>query len=274
MNNNNRSSELNTIVKVALLLGFAAFYIVSLLTGSVHLYVHPRMIPFMIFAAVVMIAIAAVYFFKYINPGVKNSGIRPLLLFIAALLMAWAFPAQTFNADTGTAGAPQLTAVGGISEADISESSGAPTPADADDFTSADGSTPGPANVPDSAAPEGILVFDDQNYYENLYNIYQDLDAFVGRDVQLTGFVFKDDAALQSDEFVASRLLMVCCAADMQTVGLLCRWPSAVQLEPDAWVKVSGTLDTVEVDGDTIPVIEVISVETAAAPDVEYIYPF
>ena len=273
MNNNKRSSELNTIVKVALLLGFAAFYVVSLLTGSVHLYVHPRMIPFMIFAAVVMVAIAAVYFFKYVNPSVTNTGFRPLLLFIAALLMAWAFPAQAFDAGTGTAGAPQLTAVGGVSGSGPSVSPDALTSADADNTTAAD-STPSPASAPDSASPDSVLAFDDQNYYENLYNIYGDLDAFVGRDVQLTGFVFKDDASLRSDEFVTARLLMVCCAADMQTVGLLCHWPSAAELDSDAWVTVTGTLEKIEVDGETLPFVEAKTVEITATPDIEYIYPF
>jgi putative membrane protein len=233
MRNNNRSSEINTAVKVALLLGFAAFYIVSMLTGSVSLYVHPRMIPFMIFAAVVMVIIAAVYFIKHIDPGTKSEGLRPLLLFVAALIMAWAFPAQTFDAGTGTAGAPQLSAADGVSARNpifpraggrrsrhVSGADGENADGAAISASEEDGGDDGASG---STGHGGTLVFDQDNYYENLYNIYKDLDAFVGRDVELTGFVFKDSDTLQGDEFVAARLLMVCCAADMQTVGLLCR---------------------------------------------------
>lgn len=280
MNENHRSSELNTVVKVALLLGFAAFYIVSLLTGSVSLYVHPRMIPSMIFAAVVMVIIAAVYFIKYVDTGAKNNGLRPLLLFVAALVMAWVFPAQTFNAGTGTAGAPQLTAVD-VGSGPQTDGSPAPTGAAAgtletDDSADAESAPISAAGADGTAGTpgSGTLVFNDKNYYENLCGIYQDPDAYVGRDIELTGFVFKDSGTLHGDEFVAARLLMVCCAADMQTVGLLCRWPSAAGLEPDTWVRVTGTLGKAEFNGEYVPVIEAETVEEAAAPDIVYIYPF
>ena len=273
---NNKRSELNTIVKVALLLGFAAFYLVTILSGSVSLYVHPRMIPFMIFAAVVMTVIAAVFFLKHLSPAAKSDGLRPLLLFIAALLIAWIFPAQTFNADTGTAGTPQLSSTAGVSDSAASNNDTAQT-ADVPDASDTGSS----AGTPDQIQPEIIeetpqnssLMFDADNYYENLYNIYADLDAFAGRDVELTGFIYMDEA-LNDNEFVIARLLMVCCAADMQTVGLLCQWPEAGKLVQDTWVTVTGTLAKTELDGAYVPVIEVTAVEETTAPDIAYIYPF
>ena len=278
---NNKHAELNTVVKVALLLGFAAFYIVTLFNGSVSLYVHPRMIPFMIFAAAVMVIIAVVYFVSHVNPGTKKDGLRPLLLFIAALLMAWAFPAQTFDTDSGTAGAPQLSAAAGLDAAAAADNT---EQADIVAAQAADASVNDEPSASDTAeesktaasvddAVSSTLIFEADNFYENLYNIYADMDAFIGREVELTGFVYRDDA-LYDDEFVTARLLMVCCAADMQTVGLLCRWPDAGELESDTWVTVTGTLTKTALDGESIPVIEATSVEETSAPDIVYIYPF
>ncbi len=279
MRNNNRSSEINTAVKVALLLGFAAFYIVSMLTGSVSLYVHPRMIPFMIFAAVVMVIIAAMP----VSTGAAGSSSSPMTAGNREPTRAASMKAGP--ARRNQIGAPQLSAADGVSgsQSDIS-----PAPADAGagmspaaDGENADGAAisaseedGGDDGASGSTGHGGTLVFDQDNYYENLYNIYKDLDAFVGRDVELTGFVFKDSDTLQGDEFVAARLLMVCCAADMQTVGLLCRWTSAGELEPDTWVRVTGTLDKLMLDGEYVPVIMARSVEETVPPDIVYIYPF
>ena len=50
--------NINTAIKIILLLGFASFFMVTIFTGSVSLYVHPRIVPYMIFASVVMVIIA------------------------------------------------------------------------------------------------------------------------------------------------------------------------------------------------------------------------
>ena len=54
--------NINIALKILLLFGFAAFFLRTVLTGSVSLYVHPRIIPYMIFAAAAMIVIAFLLF--------------------------------------------------------------------------------------------------------------------------------------------------------------------------------------------------------------------
>jgi uncharacterized membrane protein YcgQ (UPF0703/DUF1980 family) len=45
-------------------------------------------------------------------------------------------------------------------------------------------------------------------------------------------------------------------------------------LEPDTWVRVTGTLDKLVLDGEYVPVIMARSVEETVPPDIVYIYPF
>ena len=89
----------------------------------------------------------------------------------------------------------------------------------------------------------------------------------------VTGFVFRDES-FGTDQFVAARLLMVCCAADMQTVGLLCQYDGAAQFESDSWVTVTGVLQKVPFGGEDAPCIAVESAVAAEEPEDAYIYPY
>jgi putative membrane protein len=63
-----RYLNINVALKILLLLGFAFFFLNSVVTGSVSLYVHPRIIPYLIFAAVVMVIIALLLMGNLFNP--------------------------------------------------------------------------------------------------------------------------------------------------------------------------------------------------------------
>ncbi len=262
--------------KILMLLGFAGFYLQTLFTGSVTLYVHPRIIPYILFAATVMIVNAVLLFGQFFNPGTKKASAWPLLFFIIPLIMAFTLPAVSFDSDTGTAGDIQLS----VSDSASNEKESAAVQ-EADTDTVPDNSDSVAVEEPEkeSSAAEnemqdGVLVFNNENYYEYLCDIYADLAVYKGTEVELTGFVYNGDDGFADDEFVAARLLMVCCAADMQTVGLLCRWDGASGLESDTWVKVTGTITGIEFGEEVTPLVEVEIVEMIDKPDTEYIYPY
>lgn len=126
----------------------------------------------------------------------------------------------------------------------------------------------------DISLQDGVLVMDSSNYYKCLCAIYADMDKYEGTSVEVVGFVFNENESFAEDEFVPARLMMVCCAADMQPVGLLCQYEKALELEANSWVKVSGTIKEAEFDGETIPVIVAQSVEMTEEPDNAYVYPY
>lgn len=55
--------------------------------------------------------------------------------------------------------------------------------------------------------------------------------------------------------------------------GFICRYENTHALENDKWVKIIGTIDKIEFEGDTIPIINVKSIEETNKPSDEYIYP-
>jgi len=68
--------------------------------------------------------------------------------------------------------------------------------------------------------------------------------------------------------------MMVCCAADMQPVGFLCRYEQTSNLKSDSWVKVTGVIGKTEFEGENVPFIEAQSVTNVDKPENDYIYPY
>ena len=240
------SLNFNAVLKALLLFGFAAFYLRSVFTGTVSQYVHPRIIPYLVFAAAVMIIIGILLLASAAGSRSKSGSSWQLIFFALPLLMAFTLPPQPLAADTNAVGDLQLSSAAAGQESQ--------------------------SNV--AAIPEdGPIDIESGNYYPILCDLYTDLDKYVGRTVTVTGFVFRDES-FASDQFVAARLLMVCCAADMQTVGLLCQYDDAATLESDSWVAVTGVLQKVPFGGEDVPCIAVESVEAVEEPEDAYIYPY
>lgn len=270
--------NMNVALRILLLLGFAAFFLYTIFTGSVSLYVHPRIIPFMIFAAAVMIIIAFLHFGLLFQQREKKFNSWPLFLFIIPLIMAFALPAEPFN--SGTKAVREIELSGGVSTASQAENSSQNL--SLQDTPEAEGlntGTESAAAKENSAEGEtllknGVLVMDNNNFYNCMSEVYDHLEEYEGTPIEVVGFVFKDNDKFAKNEFVPSRMMMVCCAADMVPVGFLCRYDKAAKLETDSWVKVTGTIRQTEFDGKVIPYIEAESVEKAQKPDDDYVYPY
>lgn len=261
------------VSKIFLLLGFAFFFLRAIVTGDVDLYVHPRVIPYLMFAAAAMTVIAVLLAFSLRKPG-RAERAGPLIFFAVPLILALALSPKPLDASTGTAGDVQLTDGAAFSDTAASVPTETGTAPDSESTAPADGA------AQDTASPEtgitlqdGVLVIDSGNFYPAICALYADLKQYQGTPVETVGFVFRDESFVEN-EFVPARLLMVCCAADMQTVGLLCRYDGTAQLAADSWVKVTGTLEAVEYNGETIPCIAAQTVEPVDQPADAYVYPY
>lgn len=99
---------------------------------------------------------------------------------------------------------------------------------------------------------------------------------YVNYTIKMTGFVYIDDT-FQKDEFMASRLLMTCCVADLSPVGLICKYDKTPQLKSNSWVTVEGVLFTSEYEynGQTCYTPELTVTEITPAKEVEgYVYAY
>lgn len=265
---NKRSLNGAVALKILLLVGFAAFYLRAILTGTADKYVHPRVIPYLIFAAGVMLVVAVLLLKELLRPRGKKESVWPLLFFALPLLMAFAVPPQSFHSSTGAAGVVQLTG-----ESAASSDTVQPAQSTQGQGGAASGGAGGTAED-GGFLQNGVIVMSSGNFYSCLNELYAHLDQYKGKPIQVEGFVFKDNGGFAKDEFVPARLMMVCCAADMEPIGLLCRYDKTPQLKADSWVDVTGTVGEAEFEGKTVPCIAVQSVEPAQNPDEAYVYPY
>jgi putative membrane protein len=100
---------------------------------------------------------------------------------------------------------------------------------------------------------------------------------YVGYKIKLTGFVYIDPELCHEDEFMASRMLMTCCAADVTPLGLICKYDKTSQLKSSSWVTVEGTLFSAEQEynGQPYDTPEISVTEIIPAKEVSgYVYAY
>lgn len=112
-----------------------------------------------------------------------------------------------------------------------------------------------------------IIVFNVKNYIHYLEEIGRNINEHKGKKVIISGFVHKEDS-FKKNEFILSRILMNCCAADSQVLGIICNWDKIEMIEKDSWVNIEGILTS----KNNHPVILVQKLEKAKTPDNTYIY--
>lgn len=274
------------VFKIVLLFGFSAFFLIIILTGAVSYYVHPRIEPYMIFSSIVMTLIAFLMMARLKLHTHNNKSLGSLIFFAVPLLLVLILPPQPMgaaNVNTTDLLASSQSATTGISSASNAETDSPSEVQQTEPETFETQSTAQPdltmagqpmeTDVPAKPQMETLLVTSN-NFYDVLNALYDEMDQYQGRRIEMTGFVFVDPENFDSDQFVPARLLMTCCAADMVAVGVLCRYDDASSLEEDSWVRVAGTVSITEFMGETVPCIEAESVTPATAPDDEYIYPY
>ncbi|MDR2132773.1 MAG: TIGR03943 family protein [Clostridiales Family XIII bacterium] len=234
-------------------------------SGKYLTYVTPRMAPYLYFAAAVMLLWAGADAFRLFRPRNRVRVAHCLVPAIPILLLLLPHsPLSASDVGYGYAGGSAFAGPGAQSaaqaaarEAEGDLEFGEPQ----DEITATD------------ASSGAFIEVEDDAFYSWLNELYMNLDTYVGCQISVTGFVFKDPETLAADEFVPARLGMTCCVADLVPYGLVCKYAAAGELAPDTWVKVRGVVRKGEYAGFEEPQIEVTSVEPAE-PVEGYIYPF
>ncbi len=117
-----------------------------------------------------------------------------------------------------------------------------------------------------------VIMIEEETYIESLTTIDLFLDTFVGRELQISGFIFREDN-LSDQQFVIARFAMQCCAADAMPFGVLVESDHANSYAKDEWVRIRGTLTKTEFNGYEIMLIEADSIERITEPASPYVYP-
>jgi putative membrane protein len=119
---------------------------------------------------------------------------------------------------------------------------------------------------------DDVIIVRDELFMEILTAIDLFLDSFVGKTVEISGFVYREPD-MNQNQFVVGRFAMDCCSADALPYGVLVEDTGGAQYKNDSWIKVRGQIDTTVYDGIEIMVFKPEFIESIAAPATPYIYP-
>ncbi|MCG3207089.1 MAG: putative two-component membrane permease complex subunit SMU_746c [Anaerolineae bacterium] len=101
----------------------------------------------------------------------------------------------------------------------------------------------------------------------------KDPAAFAGQEAKVTGFVYRDER-FAPNEFMVSRFVVSCCAADAAPIGLVVRAENGSDFASDAWVEVTGQFTPGQFAGESLPLLAAASVSPTDVPEQPYLYPY
>lgn len=297
-----RRFNIDVVLKLIILLGFALFFFITIWTGKVQLFVHPRIVPYLKFGIVAMIVMSLFLLRDVFKPQRKKVNVFQYLFFIIPLIMAFSLPAKDISSSSMSFG--NMNVAGQVSSTSKEDASNVDNldNSNTTDELSVDGSSSDNSSNANSVSDDtssvnnnqntdkslidddeteddslklqgDTVVMDDNNFVKWVQEIYNNPSKYEGKKIKVTGFVFKG-TQFKSNEFVPARLMMVCCAADMSPIGLLAHYNNASELKQDSWFKFSGKIVKGEFNGQQTAVIDIESVEKTAKPKNEYVYPY
>ncbi|RAV21076.1 TIGR03943 family putative permease subunit [Paenibacillus contaminans] len=151
--------------------------------------------------------------------------------------------------------------------------SGAPaSEAELDELFKADKYTENFAKLAKKLYGLETIAVKEEGFIETLSAIDLFMKPFVGKKIELSGFVYREDD-MQTNQFVVARFQLQCCSADAAPFGVMVEYDRAPSFATDAWVKLSGTLGTTNYGGNEIVVIKAAKIEKIAEPKNVYVYP-
>lgn len=266
--------NIEVLLKLMVLLGFSFFFSYILITDKILLYISPRNIIYVKFSIMILL-ILSLFVTKDIFKPTGRVNIFSYLIFIIPLLMALIFPAKPMNS-TSIASIDIKANEKFIDRSTNTSSDNAVNNEskykDANDSSTNADSNLNQFDMEIKMCGDTIIMTDD-NFSRWLTEIYTNMDKYKDKKIQLTGFVLKNDK-FNKNEFVSARLMMSCCAADLQPVGFLCHYNMEDTLKKDSWITLKGTLDITTHDDEKMPLILVEDIKNTEKPKKEYIYPY
>ncbi len=95
---------------------------------------------------------------------------------------------------------------------------------------------------------------------------------YLGQTAKVTGFVYHDPR-LPANQFIVSRFVITCCTADASAIGMIVTWGQSSTLKENAWIEVKGPVQSAQLGGQPIPLIEAVLVQPVQQPQQPYLYP-
>lgn len=230
-----------------LLMALTIFYLLE--TSIIFNLIHPKMKKYLIFATVVLTLLSLAQIPMIFTIPDRGGVKKGIIVFLGALVM-----------------------IGTVSRLDISTSNIASKGIKLS--TKSYWKDTGDNHHHNEKVPQGIIELKGENFYCYLEDIEKNLSAFIGREVIVEGMVYKT-SSMKKDEFIVSRMVMSCCAADAQVIGIKCDGNLEASLN-EQWVELRGTIGKTKILEDRklvdVPKINVTYLKKINKPSNLYIY--
>lgn len=125
--------------------------------------------------------------------------------------------------------------------------------------------------VSDSIVTSNTTQIAADNYTQTLVDVYSNLDSYIGRSVNFTGYIYRL-SDFKDSEFVLARDMLINSDSQSVVVGFLCNSDDSKDLKDNQWVNVTGTI----IKGyyhDEIPVIDITEIKEVNEPDSPFVFP-
>lgn len=119
---------------------------------------------------------------------------------------------------------------------------------------------------------QDTVYVQEAGFIETLTTLDLYKENFLGKEIVISGFVYREDDMTQN-QFVVARLAMMCCSADTEPYGILATYSHGNHLAEDTWVRITGVLTTTAYREYEIMDLDVSKVEYIETPSTPYVYP-
>lgn len=251
--------HLDRLIWALLLLSWSAFITQLVVSDQILLYLHPKMIGFAVAAALGFGLLGLVRFSRALKATNSSAPRIGYLAFALPLLLSL------------TAGHRGLgsTALG---------TRLLKTAADTSSVISVIRDNLGLEARLSALNPGDTLVVDDLIFADLFYDMTERPHRYDGLRLEVLGFAHRTPGLSASSLFV-TRLLLTCCAADSEPLGILAHGPLLQRIGESEWLRVEGQVALTRYNNPytgqeiDLPVILVDSVAVVSQPSVPYIYP-
>jgi putative membrane protein len=235
--------NINEFIWFLILTLFTLYIYFLISSGKITLFLHPKMIKYAAFSFVIFGELAVVQFFKIFTVTTRVRFKKGYVLFFITLIVGI------------------FIAPGGLTS-EISNKKGVTLVSSSSIENIAEHSHGEKQRIEGSE-----IIFNEKNYIHFLEDLGNNLDKHIGKRIKITGFVLKQED-MARNEFIITRMLISCCAADSQVLGIVVRCDKAETLSKDEWVTVEGIVGS----SDKHAVIQAAKVSKSQKPNNQYIY--
>ncbi|MDR3564539.1 MAG: TIGR03943 family protein [Negativicutes bacterium] len=250
--------DVHALMKATVLFGFIALLLWLVNTYQLTLYINPRfkglieiagwlLFPLAIIQTLSIVRVA--YAFEQPPHGHSHNSRWAYIPFILVLMLAFALPGNTLNANL-------------VNSKGLNSQLSTP----------ASGGYEMTRPLASKLRQMSRIEVTDRDYAEIIGELQFFSQDYIGKEIQMTGFVFKPPEAA-NNQFTLVRYVVMCCTADALPYGMLCELKDAAKYKEGTWLTIKGVVQKTKYEDKTVPTLRITSLQQVPEPKEPYVFP-